>query len=84
MEGPMNRCCKDTLTHYGPRNPIEGLELGCRWCECFLRYESIGPHLMGWTVHDRVGDFITREANPIATEAREKAYQRILGRERAR
>jgi hypothetical protein len=37
-----------------------------------------------WIRHDRVSDFVNREANPIATAAREKAYERILGRERNR
>jgi hypothetical protein len=81
----MNRCCADTLKHYGPRNVIEGLELACRWCENYLRWEKdADTQVFMWKVHDRVGDFVKRESDPIATAAREKAYERILGRERNR
>lgn len=82
----MRRCCSDTLKHYGPRQPYEGLELACRWGEEILRYERISPNsdVVGWVVHDLVGDFVKRESDPIATEAREKAYERILGKERER
>lgn len=80
----MRRCCSDTLKHYGPTQPTEGLELACRWCESYLKYEAITPNFIGWVVHDRVGDFVKREGTPTATEARERAYARILGKERER
>jgi len=81
----MNRCCRDSITRANIQNLTEGREIPCRWCECYLRYERFpGTETVGWVVHDRVGDFVQREANPLATEARELAYQRILGRERSR
>ncbi len=80
----MRRCCKDSITFARLRDePTEGLEIQCRWNDEYVRYERIGDTL-GWVVHDRVSDFVNRESTPIATEAREKAYARILGRERER
>jgi len=79
------RCCSDTLKHYGPRVPLEGLEIACRWCTSYLRYERFpDSEIIGWVVHDKLGDFVKRESDPIATEAREKAYERILGKQRDR
>ncbi len=80
----MRRCCSDTLKHYGPKNPTIGVETPCRWCDAYLKYEEIRPGFYGWVVHDRVGDFVKREGTPTATEARERAYARILGKERER
>lgn len=82
----MTRCCSDSIKRAGLRNPSEGLEIPCRWCTAYLRYERISPtsDVVGWVVHDKIGDFVKRESDPIATEAREKAYERILGKERER
>jgi hypothetical protein len=81
----MTRCCSDTLRHWGPKAPTEGLEVPCRWCDAYLRYERIGQsQTLGWCVHDRVGDFVKRESSESATEAGERQYARILGRERAK
>lgn len=81
LEVVMNRCCADTLKHYGPRNPVEGLELACRWCSSYLKYESLGPNLVGWVVHDRVGDFVARETAPDAVALRRAEFKRIVGKE---
>lgn len=83
----MNRCCRDTITHHAPKHPVAGTEIACRWCTGYFRWEQIGnSSLYGWMPHNdsRTHAFVTREANPLATEARELAYQRILGRERQR
>jgi hypothetical protein len=81
----MMRCCRDTLTLSGIRQPSEGLEIHCRWCDAYLRYERFpGSETTGWVVHDRLGDFVRRESSDVATAAREAAYTRILGRERNR
>lgn len=80
----MTRCCSDTLKHYGPRDPTIGLEIACRWCSGYLRYEQITPNLIGWMPHDKVGDFVKRESDPDATAERERRYTEILGRERTK
>lgn len=77
------RCCRDSLHAAvkklnGPL--VIGLEIPCRHCECYMRYDGE----TGWSGHDHVGDYIVRESDPIATAAREKGYERILGRERNR
>ena len=82
----MRRCCKDSITFARLRDePTEGLEIACRWNDEYVRYERIGgTDVLGWVVHERVSDFVNREADLNATEAREKAYARILGKERER
>lgn len=76
------RCCKNTLDHYGPRQPREGLELGCRWCTNFLRYERIGnSELCGWMPHESTKDFVEREGSHQAIAAREaRAKEITMGR----
>lgn len=79
----MNRCCRDTLKWANIRQPVEGLEIPCRWNVEFLRYEKLGKtDILGWVVHDRVGDFVTRESDPENTATREARYTEILGHER--
>jgi len=38
----ITNCCSDTLRNYGPRDPIPGLEFGCRECPSVLRYTEHG------------------------------------------
>ncbi len=73
----LNRCCTDTLKHYAPRQPLEGMEIACRWCTGYLRYEAITPRLLGWMPHERTKDFVDRETNPEAVAAREARYAEI-------
>ncbi len=80
------KCCDHSLnaalsTLNGPM--VLGMEIVCRECDAWWRYEQKGTAQM-WIRHDRVGDFVKREGTPTATEARERAYARILGKERER
>jgi hypothetical protein len=80
------KCCDHSLNAalQGLNGPfVIGLEIPCRACDGWWSYEQKSAATM-WIRHDRVSDFVNREANPIATAAREKAYERILGRERNR
>lgn len=51
----LNRCCHDSIDWANLKAPTEGLEIPCRWCSGYLRYERIGsPQFfrMDWVFHD--------------------------------
>jgi hypothetical protein len=82
----LSRCCSDTLKHYSPRDPTIGLELSCRWCDGYLKFERIAPNLFGWMPHEGnpTREFVEREGSEDATAGRERRYTEILGRERSK
>ena len=74
------KCCDHSLNAAleGWHGPMDvGMTVACRECDGWWAYEEKGTARM-WIRHDRVGDFVTREGDPIATEARWNAYERIL------
>jgi hypothetical protein len=82
------KCCDHSLNAalQGLHGPfVVGCEIPCRSCNGYWRYEQKSSATM-WIRHEdrQTNAFVTREANPIATVAREKAYERILGKERSR
>ena len=78
----LSRCCADTLKWANIRQPTEGLELTCRWCAGYLKYERIGTSQhFGWMAHDKLTDFINRESSPEATARRAARMREILGHE---
>lgn len=70
------RCCADTLKLMKP-TPLEGLELACRWCENYLRYERISETVCGWMPHERTKDYVVRESDPLAVARREGRYSQL-------
>ena len=81
----LSRCCADTLKWANLRQPTEGLELTCRWCPGYLKYERIDPDKPDsgcmWKAHDRVGDFIARETSPEQMAWRRQRTREILGKD---
>ena len=82
------KCCDHSLNSElehlnGPM--VVGMEIPCRECDHYWRYEQKSAAQM-WILHEdkHTNEFVTREGSNLATEAREKAYARILGKERNR
>jgi hypothetical protein len=81
------KCCDHSLNAAleslnGPM--VVGMEIPCRRCTAIWRYEQKCAAQMWIRYGDRLDAFVVREGDPIATEARERAYTRMLGKERAR
>ena len=62
------QCCRDTKRVMKPRVPVEGLELPCRWCDNYYRYDN-----GRWHLHD---GFVERLDRSLA------AAQEAVARER--
>ncbi len=81
------KCCDHSLNAAlenlnGPM--VVGLEIPCRRCVGFWRYEQKEKAQMWIRYPDRTGEFVGREGTPEATDAREQRYTEILGKERSR
>ncbi len=62
---------------------VIGMEIVCAQCDSYWRYEQKSEAQM-WIRHEgaRTNEFVKREGAAEATNARERAYFAILGRER--